>query len=401
MDGLDIGNLALELRWRHRQGISEATDAVANVLERFPLLGRRYERRTWRDRWVADPSAIERIICVAGPETDAATLAGQPLDVSAGPPWRLHVCDGGARWVIVIPHLVVDGNGLLTIAQALATAMAPGTVEELPEGRRDFLQLVSRLDARSLARVPAELVRDAVSFAAVLGQPTFHGSGNDGVLAPLRISVDEYTFGSWVKTVRARGATVNDGLLAEAMGIAGALSAGRHGAAFYTINLRRYLRERRPVIGNLSGFLVVRAGRLRIADPDMLLETVRHRTAAHKAGVPGIGSNLLPILLFGWLPHGLLRVAARGLRKGFLMLGRRALVMTNVGPIDNYLAPIAPLLDDAWMTAPSFPGFPSPISLVSSFRGRVNIAVSAGGPAVGASTVADAWRRNLAVQSAA
>lgn len=210
-----------------------------------------------------------------------------------------------------------------------------------------------------------------------------------------RIAIDEVDFSRWAEGVRGRGATINDGLLAEAIGIAGMLSNGRHGAAFYTINLRRYLRERRPVVGNLSGFLAVRTGRRGIADRALRLDTVHNRTSAHKAGIPGLGSNLLPILLFGWLPHGLLRMVARGLRKGFLMLGRRALVMTNVGTIDDYLAPIEPLLDDAWMTSPSFPGFPSPISLVSSFRGRVNVAVGRGDGRLPSSVVADAWHRRL------
>lgn len=47
--------------------------------------------------------------------------------------------------------------------------------------------------------------------------------------------------------------------------------------------------------------------------------------------------------------------------------------MTNVGSLDGFLAPLGDKVRDAWMVPPTFPGFPAPVALVTSFKDRLTV----------------------------
>jgi len=81
--------------------------ASRSLVDAHPLLGCRYTRGLWRDRWVRDEAMDAGDIVTSEPTEDADAalrqLTRRWLDVLAGWPWRvvqLTTAGGGARLVI-------------------------------------------------------------------------------------------------------------------------------------------------------------------------------------------------------------------------------------------------------------------------------------------------------------
>jgi NRPS condensation-like uncharacterized protein len=398
---LDAGNIGAVVELRGSYDEATLVGAVDRLFRRFPILGCRYVHGFWRDRWEpmeGAPEACVRIADAADPDAAVREALGEILDPLAGPSLRLHLLrtERGGRLALVMTHMMVDGNGLLTTLRALGEALA-GTGPAGPQPtNRSFFQLFRALRLRHYPRVLLEMLRDAGAFTGVMRASrwgeAFEAAAGDRVHAHRVVWTNEASR-AFHAGCKLAGATVNDGLVANALGIVSRIAPGPRVAVAYTVNLRRFLRDDAPVVANLSGFLPVVAGRAIAEDPAAALAFANRRIGEHKQGFPGLGSNLLPLALLGALPHGLIRPSARVVRRWFHSQGRRAMVMTNVGPMDDYLAPFGNAARDAWVLPPTFPGFPAPISLVSTFGGRMSVCV--GGPrtlqAEDVARVAAAW----------
>lgn len=398
---IDIGQLAAVVRLRRRFSRAEWVAAVEGLRKAIPILGCRYERRLLRDRWSPVQTAPETLLSFSdhAPTDDGMHEVLQaPLDVLAGRTFALRIFEepGASTLVLNMPHMLVDGNGLLVTLRELASQLI-GRGATVPLATdRSFWQILRAVPWRRWPRVVAETWRDVASFLRLRRVSPWCQASSATAARTQRVHLDRSSSAAFFESCKRAGATINDGLVARALELAAPRAASRFVAAAYTVNLRKFLPTDQPIVGNLSGFVLVAADRQSCDGSPRFVSAIHSRIDEQKLGMPGVGSNLFALLPLGWLPHALLRAAAHGVRHAFLAMGKRAMVMTNVGPIDAYVAPFASLVDDAWVTPPTFPGMEAPISLASSYAGRLTVAV--GGPRLAdeeISRVAADWHRLL------
>ena len=145
---------------------------------------------------------------------------------------------------------------------------------------------------------------------------------------------------------------------------------------FFTVDLRRYLGDERPRIANISGMDVVILPRTAIDDFDEAAAAVARGTARRKRGFPG-----LPALISNhtsrWLhPHALVRLVIRLWAVWACALIDRGMLVTNIGPLDRYLAPLGTRVKAACLIGPWVPGFAVPVLTATSFRGTLTVAIN-------------------------
>jgi NRPS condensation-like uncharacterized protein len=362
----------------------ELCGALTRLLRVFPVLDTRYEARLWRDRWAPAAQPVEAAFRWLAPaDLEAATQAavGEPLDPVLERPVRLTALNagGGQRLVLVMPHLVADGAGALATLHELLAQLAGTGFAAPPPMNRGLLQLGAGIGLRRWPQALREFLREARRLVDV---PRLSVWAARFTPAPAptqawsRIFVDEAASAAFAAQCKALGATVNDGLIAAALAVvAKRQPAGRAGVA-YTINLRRFLPPR-PIVANVSGFTMVALPVAETRDLATSIPKVAAVTGEHKEGLPGVGSVLFPLGLFGWWGHGLAHVFGHFFRWVMVRQGERMAVMTNVGVLDQAVEPLADRVADAWVFGPFVPDFPAPISLATSFRGRLSICVCA------------------------
>jgi NRPS condensation-like uncharacterized protein len=117
----------------------------------------------------------------------------------------------------------------------------------------------------------------------------------------------------------------------------------------------------------------------RLGEPLSALREVSRRIGEHKRRLPGLSYSLLPLILFGWLPHGLLRLAGRRLLTRLMGFIGRALAVTNIGSLDEALAPLGDDATAASIIGPFVHGLALPIVTATGFRGTVTLQVGSTG----------------------
>ena len=91
--------------------------AAERLVAAFPVLGGRYERRFWRDRWAPIDAPLADVVHVIDEPGDVeeATRAWsrRSLDVTRERPFRLVSLrrPEGTRLILTISHMAVDGAG--------------------------------------------------------------------------------------------------------------------------------------------------------------------------------------------------------------------------------------------------------------------------------------------------
>ncbi len=406
--GTELGQLAVvadvRLSWTH----AEIEAAFGRLLGVHPVLDCRFERRFWRCRWVPVDAPAGASVCIETWPVDLDRRTQAAIAEEIAPererPIRLTVLrgEGRTRLILNLPHLVADGNGVLTVMQELA-AQLTGTGHVAPVGgSRSVWQIARALGPGQL--IPAlramfgEMVRTlSVPFLAIWSAGFERNRTGRTPLPVRRLLLNESETSRLHDFCRGEGATINDGLVLAALGVAARRVGEKTVGAFYTINLRRFLGEPRPIVANLSGFDMVTLDAQQVGDPRAALARVCKVTGEQKSRLPGLGSNLVPLVLFGWIVDGLAIGIGRIIKRLVRLQGHRGQVMTNVGVMDPYLAPFGDRCEDAWMTPPSVLDFPAPIALVTSFAGRLSVAVS-GRDNLTASAVEEVerlWRESL------
>ncbi len=364
--------------------------ALGATIRDFPVLGARYRPGWWRDRWEpagVDPGDLVRVESDVG-DLDAALQrhVERPFDHLTAPPVRLLQCEGeggDARLVLSINHLVGDGAGCLTLANVFGAHLCGGTPRAPVGGARSHLAVLRGLRPRDLPLLALEMVREGLQPWSILRVPPRERGFARGDTAPrpqwrtVRVEGDTATrFTRWCK---AHGATINDGLVAVMARLGAQRARGGPVAAAYTIDTRRYLARPRSLISNLLGIGMVVLPRGRLSEPADTLRAVAERIGEQKRRLPGLAYNVLPSLSFGWLPHGLVRRA--GDRAIHTILGylSRALAVTNIGPMDEYLAPYGDDVVAASVLGPFVHGLAAPVVAATGFRGNFTLQVCGGG----------------------
>ncbi len=364
-------------------------DALARTLDDFPVLAARYVPGWWRDRWLPAGIGARELVEVedAVEDLDARLAAhvDRPFDYLAEPALRLLQItgEGATRLVISVNHMVSDGAGCLTLANVLG-AHLHGVPPRSPVGTaRSHLAVMAGLRARDLPLLALEVIREGIQPWSILRVrrrdrefPRADGAPNPG-WRTVRLAGDAAA--AFADGCRRHGATINDGLVAAMARLSAARTTAGPVAAAYTIDTRRYLARPRSLISNLVGVSLVVLPRARVASALEALRAVSARIGEQKRRLPGLAYNVLPSLSFGWMPHDWIRSVGDRAIHTILGYMNRAIAVTNIGAMDEYLAPYGDRVTAASVLGPFVRGAPAPIVVTTGFRGSFTLHVCGGG----------------------
>ncbi len=365
--------------------------ALVGLVDAFPVLGCRYRRGWWRDRWVpwqGEPASRVQVQAVHDVEAATRALVRCPWRSDLEPPVRFTFLrhGGGGRLVLSLLHMVADGGGVKAAGGVLAALLAGVDPAPLPTADRRLTVVPRSLRLRDLPVLARELVREGLLPLSMLR------------VRPLRLELgagDGGTAPSWrtaaVEPTRPAGATVNDLLVAALLRMAAQRSdRGPVGVAF-SVDLRRFLRDSLARVTNLAGATVVTLSRAR-AGGDVLAATSA-RIGEVKRRLPGLPYMLGPALLFGWLPHALVRGVGRAFIHMVLRRGARVPILTNIGPLDEALAPLGDAVRSASIVGPFLHDAPVPVVTATGFRGALTLQV--GGTGTWSAEALERWAAEL------
>lgn len=351
--------------------------ALRDLVDAFPVLGCRYRAGWWRDRWVpwnGDLSGRVQVQQVRDVEAATRALVRCPWRAALELPVRLTFLrhgDGG-RLVLSLHHMAADGGGAKAAGAVLAASLAGVAPEPSPTSDRRLSAVARSLRLRDLPVLALELVREGLLPLSMLRvrqlEPPW--TAGDGSSLPIWRTVS-------CPAERPAGVTVNDLLVAALLRVALRRSPrGPIGAAF-TVDLRRFLRDARARVTNLAGVTMVVLPRRRV-EADVLAATSA-AIGEQKRRLPGLPYMLGPALFLGWLPHGLMRRVGASIVRMALRRGARAPVLTNIGPLDEALAPLGETVRAASVVGPFLHGSPVPLVTATGFAGELHLQVGGTG----------------------
>ena len=265
---------------------------------------------------------------------------------------------------------------------ARAMAMRQRPAGEYPDGPRPDAALEGA-GLQSVPRLAIELVREATKafYLPLVGRydsefkPTTQLSGSM-FFRPLFLKGEAYQ--KFVALCKKHGATINDGLALIAALVASRRSNAPYFGALYTVNGRRYLKDDRPIIANMSGVNTIVIPRKYEGDLERLIPLVASKTGEQKQHLPGLAFSLIFIIFAFWLPAAPLHWFARHIfGAGTVAQGRRFAAFTNVGAMDMYVEPFGPEVRGAWMLGAFQRGFAVPLVMASGFRDSLALCVCA------------------------
>jgi len=352
-------------------------EAVRRAIEAFPVLGCRYRASWWRDRWLPWEGDVAELVHVEQTDdVEAATRVqvARRFDHTTAPTWRLASLerDGGSRLIVSLHHMTGDGGGVKALANVVVSALCGVAPHPPTTMSRSMLAPAWSLRLRDLPVLALEFLREGLQPLSILRvrrlRPLPRGGGDP--------EPDWRTVTSAIH--RTEGATINDGMVATVARLAAKLADRGPVAAGYTIDLRRYLPPSSRIT-NLHGVALVVVPRDRLEDPEGALRAVAERIGVQKRRLPGLAYTLLPLLLIGWLPHGLLRRVGRLVLNTILGNLNRALAVTNIGSLDETLAPLGESATAASIVGPFVHGLPVPVITATGFRDELTFHVQATG----------------------
>lgn len=362
---------------------AELERAAQALIAAFPVLGRRYEPRFWRDRWApAGGSLAELVHVIDEPgDLDEATRAWsrRSLDVTRERPFRLVSLrrPRGSRLILTLSHLAVDGAGVAAVGHVLGAALYGVPPSAPVDRRRDVRSALSSLrwiHAPALARDLASTLlqplrtwgaarRERPYPAEPAAPPSFcHLVIGEAELAPRKAAC------------AAHGATINDLLVAALARASAERSSSGPVPVLYTMDLRRYAGSPRLSAANTSAILTVVVPRDAIGSLAETAGAVAAVTRRHRRGLAGPAFVVLPLALAALQPHALVRRFV-GLLHPFVvdLPLRRGLFVTNVGRVDDGLGPFADDVEDVRIIGPNIWGLPIPAVVAYGFRGALHL----------------------------
>lgn len=359
----------------------ELERAVAATVRDFPVLGCRYEPRFWRDRWVPVDAPIGAIVHDGGQPADveAETIAWvrRPIDGTRDRPLRIVSMKRGegSRLLLSVLHLAVDGSGAAAVAHVLGSHLYGALPGVSPDAERGLRGALGRL---SWAHLPV-LAKDAVVgmlqplrtvLAAKRERPFPKGPTLEASWRHLVVSAAELA--RVRERAGARGARVNDLVVAAAARAAGTRSSDGPVVVLYTMDLRRYARAPRLTATNTSTFLAAFVPRADLATLASAVSSVAAITAGHRRGLAGPAFLLGPVLLSIGTPHAAVRRLVRHLQTVAVDLPlSRGMIITNVGRLDDGLKPFADDLEDIRIIGPIVENVDVPAVVAFGFRGQL------------------------------
>lgn len=355
--------------------------AMAGVVRSFPVLGCRYQRGFWRDRWVPAPEAgPAAAVVMPDPvaDLDHATraLLADPLHLQAEWPWRIVQLrsEERARLVVQVQHAAADAAGASSAVAELGAWLADPDRQPLePTSGRGLILALRSLPLGRLPRLAFDTLIEALRplampFIAVAGAPDIRDpSPGSPVCHELRFPLA----GSLRERCERLGCTVNDLLVAAMIELVRARSARGVPGAFFTVNLRRYLKDPSPRVDNLSAFDTVMLPRGRTGDLETTARHVARRTRRLRRATIGL-PGMIAAAICGWpLPIALQRLAGPVGTRLARKMTTRGLLVTNIGVLDPYLESWGERVRRAWVLGPFLQGAHAPVFTATTFRGEL------------------------------
>ena len=305
------------------------------------------------------------------------------IDPLHSQPWRVtligdrHRC----RLVVSILHQLVDAAGGWTIVRALASHLADPHAPITPDDHeRSANQIFKYVPFRRLPKLVGvalvEWLRPVMLFP-FLARTTDKAKGQTyEKLQFENIAIDVGPQSPARQLCRAHECTINDLLVAALARVIKDISAGGMVAGLYTVNMRRHLPDSAPRLTNLSVINVVVLQRRQVGTMAQAMLAARRITTHHKANFVGV-PQLMGTLPGAWLPHALLRYLFTPMVLSYArLIMTRGLLVTNVGAVDHYLAPLGADVERAAMYGPFVKGVQIPVITVTGFQDRLTVHVS-------------------------
>lgn len=378
----DLGmHIVIDLRRTFsREQLERAAEAV---IAAFPVLGRCYEPRFWRDRWRRVEGPVSEIVHVVDEpgdlEAQTASWARRAIALTVERPLRLVSLrrGEGSRLIVSLTHLAVDGAGAAAVGHVLGAHLY-GIRPSLPvDARRDVASALERLrwyHLPVLARdVAATLLLPLRALAAAKRERPFPvDASREAKWRHLTISVAD------VERIKARcrprGASVNDALIAGLARVAAGRSSRGPLAVMYTMDLRRYTRAPRLTAANTSSILTAIVPRSAIGDLASTAGAVAAITSRQRRGLAGPAFILWPLAIAGGAPHAFARRFTRWLHPMLIDLPlSRGLIFTNVGRIDHGLTAFGDDIEHVHIIGPNVTGVDVPAVVAFGFRGALHL----------------------------
>jgi len=371
--------------------------AAAAAVREFPVLGCRYEVRAWKDRWVPWTGEIDDLVEVvdATGDVDAETLrqATRVFDHERTPSFRLTLLQrgGGSRLMISAHHSVADGGGIKALATVVVASLCGAPPIPPPAPDRELLLAARALRFKDLPVLLGELIRNGLTPLWILRvrrlRRRFEGPDSRESLRWSPVFLDREETRAFQDLCRQHGATLNDGLVAALARLGSTFGDGGPVAAGYTIDLRRYLPRPVSLVTNMHAVSLVVLPRPRLRSVEDGLRAASDAIGEQKRRLLGMAYILLPTLTIGWMPHGLLRLAGRVMIGNMLSWVNRAPAVTNIGSLDEPLAPFGDEAVAASILGPFVDDLAIPVAITTGFRGTLTLNVCGTG-GLGAGAVA-------------
>jgi NRPS condensation-like uncharacterized protein len=379
----DLGiHAVIDLRRRFSRADLER--AAAAVVDAFPVMGCRYEPGLLRDRWrpvgepIGDAVAIVDAPADLEAETDRRTRA---FEHDRERPFRVAQLGRGegARLVLGVSHLAVDGAGVAAVGHVFVTALT-GRAPAVPVDRRRTI--ASTLEglrpwhlpalARGVASTLASPVRAALAGPREQAYPSARGPAPRS--RHVVVSPDELA--RLKAKLAASGATINDALVAALARVGAGRSRRGPALVVYTMDLRRYGRGPRLSAANTSSILLALVPRRATGDLASAARAVAGITRKQQRHLAGPAFVLGAYALGAAAPHAIARRMTRLLHPYLVdMPLRRGLLVTNVGRVDAALESFGDDLEDVRMLGPTLAGVPAPAVVAYGFRGSLRLQI--------------------------
>jgi NRPS condensation-like uncharacterized protein len=369
----------LERQFSHEQLVA----GLRGLVRAFPVLGCRYEPHWWRDRWVPWEGDLASMCHVAHPddvEDATRAWAARPMRYLEEPTVRLAFFDrgdGGGRLVLSLHHMTADGGGTKAAGSVLAALLCGVEPDPPASDDRALRNVIKSLRPRDLPVLLQEMVREGISPLSFLRvRELDHGTpAGDGRPEPqwVPLRLDQTRTARFVAACKARGATINDGLVSVVARMAA--RRGERGPVMvaYTVDLRRYLRWTKAQVTNLAGVTMVLLEREATASAAAAVEAVAQAIGHQKRRLTGLAYALLPAFTLSWMPHGLMRRVGAVIIGQILQRFQRSIALTNIGSLDEVLAPFGDDVSAACIVGPFVHNNRVPIVTITGFRGTLTL----------------------------
>ena len=362
--------------------------ALHGLVEAFPVLGCRYQPGWWRDRWVrweGDRGELCHVEETNDLEAATRSWVQRSIRYLEEPTVRVafFTASTGGRLVLTLHHMVADGGGIKAAGAVFVSLLCGVEPNPPPSQDRSLMSVARSLGVRDIPILLREMLHEGLLPLSSMrvrrldyGIP--RGSGApDPHWQPVRLTGDKARH--FVAATTGQGATINDALVATVARMAARRAKQGPVMVAYTVDLRRYLREKRAQVTNLAGVSMVVLGREVTRTTSASLRAVSVAIGEQKKRLTGVAYALLPGFTLGWLPHGLLRWSGQYVISQVLRRFDRTIAMTNIGALDECLAPLGDDAVEACIVGPFIHGIQVPLITVTGFRGELTLNVGATG----------------------